>query len=114
GAERIAASSDLVRALAELWTRASPRGESGDRPPRVRSRDHALRPGQQLWAALRVGGGDLRQALARRPPAVPRRARGLDQGRLRHVAGPIRRMGLAQVPAREPRPEPGADGPGVR
>ena len=30
----------------------------------------------------------------------------LDEGRLRHVARPVRRMGLAQVPAREPRPEP--------
>ena len=39
---------------------------------------------------------------------VPRRARDLDQGRLRHVARAVRRMGLAQVPAREPRPEPRA------
>ena len=45
---------------------------------------------------------------------VPRRARHLDQGRLRHVAGPLRRVGLAQVPAREPRPEPRADGPRPR
>ena len=36
--------------------------------------------------------------------AVPRRARHLDEGRLRHVARPVRRLGLAQVPAREPRP----------
>ena len=35
---------------------------------------------------------------------VPRRARDLDEGRLRHVARPVRRVGLAQVPAREPRP----------
>ena len=32
----------------------------------------------------------------------------LDEGRLRHVARPVRRVGLAQVPAREPRPEPRA------
>ena len=32
--------------------------------------------------------------------------RDLDQGRLRHVARPVRRVGLAQVPAREPRAEP--------
>ena len=44
--------------------------------------------------------------LRRRPAAVPRRARHLDEGRLRHVAGPVRRVGLAQVPPREPRPEP--------
>ena len=40
--------------------------------------------------------------------AVPRRARDLDEGRLRHVARPVRRVGLPQVPAREPRPEPRA------
>ena len=38
----------------------------------------------------------------------------LDQGGLRHVARPVRRMGLAQVPAREPRPEPAADGARLR
>ena len=37
---------------------------------------------------------------------LPRRARDLDEGGLRHVARPVRRVGLAQVPAREPRPEP--------
>ena len=47
-------------------------------------------------------------------PALPRRARDLDEGRLRHVAGPVRRVGLAQVPAREPRPEPCADGARLR
>ena len=38
----------------------------------------------------------------------------LDEGRLRHVAGPVRRVGLAQVPAREPRPEPRAHGARLR
>ena len=52
--------------------------------------------------------------LPRRPRALPRRARHLDEGRLRHVAGPVRRVGLAQVPAREPRPEPRAHGPRLR
>ena len=46
--------------------------------------------------------------------ALPRRADHLDQGRLRHVARPVRRVGLAQVPAREPRPVAGADGPRLR
>ncbi len=36
------------------------------------------------------------------------------QGRLPHVAGALRRVGLAQVPAREPRPEPAADAPRLR
>ena len=40
--------------------------------------------------------------------------RRLDEGRLRHVAGPVRRVGIAQVPAREPRPEPRAHGPRLR
>ena len=52
--------------------------------------------------------------LRRRLPALPRRARDLDQGRLRHVAGAVRRVGLAQVSAREPRPEPAADGARLR
>ena len=38
----------------------------------------------------------------------------LDEGGLRHVAGPVRRVGLAQVPAREPRSEPAAHGPRLR
>ena len=45
---------------------------------------------------------------------LSRRDDRLHQGRLRHVAGPLRRVGLAQVPAREPRPEPEAPGPRVR
>ena len=44
--------------------------------------------------------------LRRGSSALPRRARHLDEGRLRHVARPVRRVGLAQVPARQPRPEP--------
>ena len=45
---------------------------------------------------------------------VPRRADHLQQGGLRHVARPVRRLRLAQVPAREPRPEPAADGARLR
>ena len=63
---------------------------------------------------LRLGRGELRPAPARRPPAVPRRADHLHQGRLRHVAGPVRRMGLAQVPAGLPGPVADPDGPGLR
>ena len=51
---------------------------------------------------------------ARRPPPLPRRARHLDQGRLRHVARPVRRVGLAQVPARVARPVARADGARLR
>ena len=42
--------------------------------------------------------------------AVPRRAGHLDQGRLRHVARPVRRVGLAQVPDRVARPVAGRMG----
>ena len=65
---------------------AAARDEPRDRAPRVRSRHHALRPREQLRPALRLGRGDVRRADAHRPRAVPRRARDLDQGRLRHVA----------------------------
>ena len=75
---------------------------------------HPLRPGQQLRPAVRLGRGELRADLRPGPAPVPRRARHLDQGRLRHVAGPVRRPRVAQVPAREPRPEPRPDGRRLR
>ena len=37
--------------------------------------------------------------------ALPRRAGHLDQGRLGHVARPVRRVRVAQVPARQPGPD---------
>ena len=46
--------------------------------------------------------------------AVPRRAGDLDEGRLRHVARTLRRVGLAQVPAGVARPVAGPDGPRLR
>ena len=69
---------------------------------------HPLRPGQQLRPALRVGRGELRPDPGLGLPALPRRAADLDQGRLGHVAGPVRRVRLAQVPARQPGPVAGA------
>ena len=85
-----------------------------DRPPRVRPGRHPLRPGEQLRAAVRLRGGELRPPDAGGPAPVPRRARDLDEGRLRHVARPVRRVGVAQVPARQPRPEPAAARPRLR
>ena len=38
----------------------------------------------------------------------------LVEGRVGHVARPVRRFGLAQIPGGQPRPEPEADGAGVR
>ena len=87
---------------------------ASDPAPRGRPRCHAFRPGEQLRPALRVGGGGLRQAAAGRPPPIPRRARSLDQGRVRHVARAVRRVGLPEVHAREPRPEPSPDGARLR
>ena len=112
--QRARAARDLARALAELRGHHSARDEPGDRASRVRSRRHPLRPREQLRPAVRLGGGELRPDHAGRPPALPRRARDLDQGRLRHVARPLRRRRLAQVPSREPRPEPRAARPRLR
>ena len=41
---------------------------------------------------------------------LSRRADHLDQGRLRDVAGPLRRVGQPQISALQPRPEPEAHG----
>ena len=85
-----------------------------DPAPRVRPRRHALRPGQQLRAAVRLRRDQLRPAVRRGLPAVPRRAGHLHQGRVRHVAGSVRRLGLAQVPAGLARRVAAPDGPGLR
>ena len=101
-----------------LWHNFGARPAARDEPrhpaARLRPRDHPLRPREQLRAAVRLGRGELRPPLPRGLPALPRRARDLDQGGLRHVARPVRRVGLAQVRAREPRPVAAADGPRVR
>ena len=72
--------------------------------------DLANNYGPPYGSAEETFGKLLRDDLA----SVPRRARHLDEGGLRHVAGAVRRVGLAQVPAREPRPEPAAHGARVR
>ena len=89
--------------------------EPRDRAARVRPRRHALRPRQQLRPAVRLGRGDLRPAAAAttcapyRDELVISTKAGYDMW-----PGPVRRVGLAQVPAREPRPEPAADGARLR
>ena len=112
--QRPPAPGRVPRSLEQLRRRSPARDEPRDRPTRIRPRDHALRPREQLRPAVRVGGGDLRPAARDRPRALPRRAGDLDEGRVRHVARPVRRVGLAQVPAREPRPEPPSHGPRLR
>src|SRR3954447_859163 len=59
--ERSETACDQPRPLAELRSRASDRDVPRDSPPRVRFWDHPLRPGEQLWAALRLGGAGVRR-----------------------------------------------------
>ena len=68
-AQRAEAPGDLARALEQLRRRPALRDEPRDRPPRVRSRDHALRPREQLRPALRLGRGDVRPPSGDRPRA---------------------------------------------
>ena len=107
--QRTASARDLPRSVVELRARPSARDEPRDRPARIRPRGHPLRPREQLRAAVRLGGGELRRARRAGPAPLPGRARHLDEGRLRHVARTVWRPRLAQVPPREPRPEPRAD-----
>ena len=73
--------------------------------------DLANNYGPPYGSAERNFGADLRPRL----PALPRRAGHQLQGRLRHVAGPVRAgRRLAQVPHRVVRPVAAADGPGLR
>ena len=90
------------------------RGPAGDPAPGVRPRDHAHRPREQLRPALRVGGGDVRPGDGAPTCALPGRAGDLDQGGLRHVAGPVRGRRVAQVPAPLARAVAGPDRPGLR
>ena len=79
-------------------------------PEGVRSRDHPFRSRQQLWSAAGFGGGGVRRNPAHRFRRLARRDGHLHQGRLRHVARTLRRMGQPQISAVEPRPEPEAHG----
>ncbi len=85
-----------------------------DPAPRLRPRHHPFRPRQQLRPAYGSAEENFGRMLRGRLPALPRRADHLHQGRLRHVARAVRRVGLAQVPARQPRPEPAAHGARLR
>ena len=113
-AQRAEAARDLARPLAELRRRPAARAQPRDPAPRLRPRHHPLRPRQQLRPALRQRREELRPHPRRGLRRPARRARDLHEGRLRHVARALRRVGLAQVPAREPRAEPRPDGPRLR
>ena len=111
---RTQAAGPLARPLAKFWRRSAPGGEPADHPSCVRPGHHPLRPGEQLRPTVRFGRTDLRPDPCHRPGRAPRRAGHLDEGRLRHVAGAVRRVELAEIPPGQPRSEPAANGPGVR
>ena len=100
GRSGIKLPGDLARASGTTSATTSRSRPARDAAPRLRPRHHPLRPRQQLRPAVRLGRDQLRPHHARGPRALPRRADHLDQGRLRHVARAVRRVGLAQVPAR--------------
>ena len=96
---------DQPGAVAQLRRRRALRPAAGDPAARLRPRRHPLRPGQQLRPALRLRGDQLRPAPRRRLRPVPRRAGHLHQGRLRHVARPVRAgRRRPEVRAGQPRP----------
>ena len=106
--ERRQAAASLARAVAQFRRRRQLREQPGAGPEGLRPGHHPLRPREQLRPASRVRRVDVRPDRPRGPGRAPRRAHRLDQGGLRHVGGALRGLGLAQVPAREPRPEPEA------
>src|ERR1700733_14600502 len=112
--QRSQATSYYAGTVVEFRRRPAAGEQPRDDPPGFRPGDHALRSGQQLRPALPQRRDQLRADLQRGPEGAPRRDRDLDQGRLRHVAGALRRVGLTQVPAGEPRAEPRADALGLR
>ena len=62
----------------------------------------------------RIGGRDVRANREKGPRPAQGRAHHFVKGRLPHVARSVRRVGLAQVSHCQSRPEPEADGTGVR
>ncbi len=102
----------VARPMAQLRRYHAALHAARDPAHRLRSRYHPFRSRQQLRAALRQRRDQLRPPAEGGFPPLSRRAADLDQGRLGHVAGPLRqRRRLAQVRAGEPRPEPRAHGP---
>ena len=112
--QRTEVARPVARVVAQLRPRPAVRHPAGDRPSCVRPRHHPFRSGQQLRPAVWLGGGQLRSDAGDGPFAVPRRAGDLDQGWLRHVAGALRRLGVAEVPAGVARPVARPDGPRLR
>ena len=105
------AAGDLARPVAQFRRRHAARDQARHRAARPSTSASPISTSPTITAR--------RPARPRRPSArscardfagLSRRADHLDQGRLRHVARPLWRVGQPQIPARQPRPEPEADG----
>ena len=104
------AAGDLARAVAQFRRRHAASDQARDLPQGLRPRHHPFRSRQQLRPAARLGRDGVRRDPAHRlSPAIATSCH-LDQGRLSDVAGTLWRMGQPQISARQPRPEPEADG----
>ena len=112
--QRAETPGHLPGPLAQLRRRQALRDPARHPAPRLRPRRHPLRPRQQLRPARRHAETNFGRHFRDDFRPVPRRTHHLHQGRLRHVARPVRRMGLPQIPARQPGPVAGPDGPGLR
>ena len=108
------APGHLARTVAQLRRRQGVRRTACDPAQGFRPGRHSFRPGQQLRSPARERRDELRAAPARGLRPLPRRARHRHQGGLPHVGGPVRRVGLAQVPRRESRPVAATHGTRVR
>src|SRR3569623_796473 len=108
--KRARPAGNLAWAVAEFRRSGLVRNRPCGASPRVRSRRYALRSREQLRAAIWFRRGEFWTLDGGRLSTVSRRADHLDLGRLRHVAGTLRRRRFAQISAREPGPEPQANG----
>ena len=90
-AQRPEAAGGLAGLLAQLRRRHPDPAPARHPASRLRPGRHPLRPGQQLRPALRHGRDQRRPDPRRGLRPLPRRAGHLDQGRLGHVARPLRR-----------------------
>ena len=106
GAQRFSPYQRSRSALARLRPRTPARDLPCGRASRLRPRRHALRSREQLRAAVRSAEQTSVTLPRQDLRAVPRRADHLHEAGYDMWPGPYGDRQLAQVPAREPRPEP--------
>ena len=95
GRSGLRAAGDQPWALAQFRRGCAARARPGDLPDGVRCGHHPFRSRQQLRAAAGQRRGSFGDTSRNRLPRLPRPARDLVEGRLRHVARTLRRMGAA-------------------